>query len=149
MFTERLTSIHAADSVTFAERVRISKLRSPYVVYSNCEHSSQTQQRAAPSSTCLSQSRWYHGTHIQIHTPQNFSCLQSMFAMWSFARRPQFFVVRRTVTNLSLMFALVQHVLFCSNSPLCFLQTFVGLPLTFLRRVSSSNLRFDISHLST
>ena len=26
---------------------------------------------------------------------------------------------------------------------------FVGLPLTFLKRVSSSNLRFDISHLST
>ena len=25
------------------------------------------QQRVAPSSTCLSQSRWSHGTHIQIH----------------------------------------------------------------------------------
>ena len=49
------------------------------------------------------QSRWYHGTHIQIHIPQNFSCLQPIFAIWSFARRPQFFVVGRTVTNLSLL----------------------------------------------
>ena len=53
----RVTSIHAEDSVTFAERVRISKSRSPYVVHRSCEHCSQIQQRVAPSSTCLSQSR--------------------------------------------------------------------------------------------
>ena len=53
----RVTSIHAADSVTFAERVRISKSRSPSVVHRSCEHCSQIQQRVAPSSTCLSQSR--------------------------------------------------------------------------------------------
>ena len=40
----RVTSIHAADSVTFAERVRISKSRSPYEVHSSCEHCSQIQQ---------------------------------------------------------------------------------------------------------
>ena len=49
----RVTSIHAADSVTFAERVRTSKSRSPYVVHRSCE----IQQRVAPSPTCLSQSR--------------------------------------------------------------------------------------------
>ena len=53
----RVTSIHAADSVTFAERVRTSKSRSPYVVHRSCEHCSQIQQSVAPSSTCLSQSR--------------------------------------------------------------------------------------------
>ena len=52
----RVTSLHAADSVTFAER-GISKSRSPYVVHKSCEHCSQTQQRVAPSPTCLSQSR--------------------------------------------------------------------------------------------
>ena len=53
--------------------------------------------------------------------------------IWSFARRPQFFVVGRTVTNLSLPFTSIQHVLFRSNSPLCLLQNFsVGLPLTSL-----------------
>ena len=46
----RVTSIHAADSVTFASR-------SPYVVHRSCEHCSQIQQRVALSSTCLSQSR--------------------------------------------------------------------------------------------
>ena len=121
----RVTSIHTADSVTFAERVRISKSRSPYVVHKSCEHCSQIQQRVAPSSTCLSQSRvipWY--AHPDSHS-SNFSCLQPIFTIWSFARRPQFFVVGRTVTNLSLLFAFVQHVLFCSNSPLCFLQNFL------------------------
>ena len=53
----RVTSIHAADSVTFAERVRISKSRSAYKVHRSCGHCSQIQQRVAPSSTCLSQSR--------------------------------------------------------------------------------------------
>ena len=53
----RVTSIHAADFITFAERVRISKSRSPSVVHRRCEHCSQIQQRVAPSSTCLSQSR--------------------------------------------------------------------------------------------
>ena len=41
----RVISIHAADSVTFAERVRISKSRSPYEVHKSCEHCSQIQQR--------------------------------------------------------------------------------------------------------
>ena len=66
----RVTSIHAADSVTFAERERVrkSKSRSPSKVHRSCGHFSQIQQRVAPSSTCLSQNRWCHGTHIQIHT---------------------------------------------------------------------------------
>ena len=34
----RVTPIHAADSVTFAERVRISKSRSAYKVHKSCEH---------------------------------------------------------------------------------------------------------------
>ena len=35
-----------------------------------------------------------------------------------FTRRPRFFVARRTVTNLSLSFASIQHVLLCCSSPL-------------------------------
>ena len=69
--------------------------------------------------------------------------------IWSFARKPQFFVVGRTVTTLSLSFASVQHVLFCSNSPLLPADFSVGLPLTSLRRASSSNLQFVNSHRST
>ena len=53
--------------------------------------------------------------------------------IWSFACRPQFFVVGRTVTNLSLPFASVQHVLFCSNFPLCFLQNFCRTASDFLQ----------------
>ena len=65
MFTVRLewkprtckTSLHAADSSRLPREYRISKSRSPYVVHNSCEHCSQIQQRVAPSSTCLSQSR--------------------------------------------------------------------------------------------
>ena len=123
----RITSICAADSVTFAERVRVSKSRSPYVVHKSCEHCSQKQQRVAPSSTCLSQSR--------IEQPM-VRTSRFTFLKFFLAYNPSSpsghslvghnsFVVRRTVTNLSLLFAFVQHVLFCSNSPLCFLQNFL------------------------
>ena len=46
---QRVTSSHAADSVTFAERVGNSKFRSPLKVQRNCERCSQIQQRVAPS----------------------------------------------------------------------------------------------------
>ena len=70
------TSNHAADSVTFAERVGNSKSRPWSMIHRNCDLCSQTQRRTAPSSTGLSKYRRYHCTHIQIYTPQNLSCLR-------------------------------------------------------------------------
>ena len=79
-----------------------------------------------------------------------FSCLQYIFTIWSFARRPQFFVVGRTVTNLSLLFGVCPACqLLQSFSTVLPAEISAGLPLTSLRRVSSSNLQFDISYRST
>ena len=71
-----VTSSHAADSVTLVERVGNSKSRPWSMIHMNCDRCSQIQQRVAPSSTGLSQHRWYHCTHVQIHTPQNPSSLR-------------------------------------------------------------------------
>ena len=49
-----VTSSHAADSVTFAERVRNSKSRPWSMIHRNCDRCSQTQCRTVPSSTGLS-----------------------------------------------------------------------------------------------
>ena len=53
----RVTSSHAADSVTFAERERVrnSKSRPPSIIHRSCERCFQIQRRVAPSSTGLSQ----------------------------------------------------------------------------------------------
>ena len=121
----RVISIHAADSVTFAERVRVSKSRSPYEVHKSCETLfSDTATCCTFINVLVTKSVVPWNAHPDSHC-SNFSCLQPIFAIWSFARRPQFFVAGRTATNLSLMFAFVQHVLFCSHSPQCFLQNFM------------------------
>ena len=122
----RVTSIHAADSVTFPERVqdipspdhrkRYTGVVNTVLRYSNVLH---LHQHVCPEigDNIVRTSRYSHSS--------NFLLPATHLTIWSFARKPQFFVVGRTVTDLSLSFASVQHVLFCSNSPLCFLQNFL------------------------
>ena len=52
-----VTSSHAADSVTFAERVRNSKSRPWSMIHRNCDRCCQTQCRTVPSSTGFSKHR--------------------------------------------------------------------------------------------
>ena len=121
----RVTSSHAADSVTFAERVqeipspdhrkRYTGVVNTVLRYSNVLHLHQHVCDEI-GDTMVRTSRF---TLLKFFLPA------THLTIWSFARRPQFFVVGRTVTNLSLSFASVQHVLFCSISPLCFLQNFL------------------------
>ena len=118
----RVTSIHAADSVTFAERVqeipspdhreKYTRVVNTVLRYSNALH---LHQHVCHNNgdTMVRTSRF---TLLKFFLPA------THLTIWSFARRPQFFVVGRTVTNLSLPFSSIQSVLFCSKSPLCFLQ---------------------------
>ena len=121
----RVTSSHAADSVTFAERVqeipgpshrkKYTGVVNTVLRYSNVLHLHQHVCHEI-GDTMVRTSRF---TLLKIFLPA------THLTIWSFTRRPQFFFVRRTVTNLSLPFTSIQHVLFCSNSPLCFLQNFL------------------------
>ena len=118
----RVTSSHAADSVAFAERVQeipspdhrkgYTRVVNTVLRYSNVLHLHQHVCHEI-GDTMVRTSRF---TLLKCFLPA------THLTIWSFARRPQFFVVGRTVTNLSLSFASVQHVLFSSHSPLCFLQ---------------------------
>ena len=107
----RVNSSHAADSVTFAERVRNSKSRPPSIIQRSCERCSQT--------LCTFINRFVTKSVIPFVRTSRFTLLKfflptTHFTICLFARRPRFFVEGRTVTDLS--FASVQHVLFCSNS---------------------------------
>ena len=121
----RVTSSHAADSVTFAERVqeipspdhhkRYTGVVNTVLRYSNVLHLHQHVCHEI-GDTMVRTSRF---TLLIFFLPA------THLTIWSFARRPQFFVVGRTVTNLLLPFSSIQHILSCSISPLCFLQNFL------------------------
>ena len=71
-----VTSSHAADSVTFADRVRNSKSRPWSMIHRNCHRCSQTQCRTVPSSAGFVQKSLIPlDAHPDSHS-SNFSCLQ-------------------------------------------------------------------------
>ena len=113
-----VTTNHAADSVTFAYRVRNSMSRPPSIIQDTVTCCTFIDRFVTTSVIPLIV-RTSRFTLLKIFLPA------THLTICLFARRPRFFVARRTVTDLSLPFASVQHVLFCRNSPLCLLQNFL------------------------